>query len=136
MTKLAVLNRELDALKAKEKLVRKGKLEIFRRKLLCCLHCKKTRQLLRWDFVQDHWYEKPWSCNGGDTWHMTETKCCHIVCPECNTMNYVYNHPKMAVIVLARDTEHFSSEELFARVFDQHGNSYPKLRTPEEATES
>lgn len=107
--------------------------DIVKRTRLACVNCAKTSKLSSWDFVQGHWYESPWGCMGGDTWHVSKTEVCHIACPHCRKMNYIYNHPDRLKIVLlcARVSSHLS--QVFANLWDKHGDADPKLRTPPNA---
>ena len=95
-----------------------------------CVHCAKTSKLSRWDFVQDHWYEGPWGCMGGDTWHSSKTEVCHLACPHCRQMNYIYNHPERQKIVELCNRVAGRLSQVFTNVWDKHGDAQPKLRTP------
>ena len=129
MNDIDSLNTEIEKHRAEIKRLCGEKIAVLRTRVLTCRHCNTSAQLSQWEFIQDHWYTAPHGCTGGDYWNSTETKCCHIVCPECNVMNYLYSHPDRANIEEARDKEGVSSEELFARVYDRYGrDGNPKLR--------
>ncbi len=92
MSGTAVIERELKSLEAEKATLLNSKLIAVGRSFIRCISCKKASQLSRWIFIQDHWYERPYSCTGGDMWHASKTELCHIICPNCNTENYIYNH--------------------------------------------
>jgi tRNA(Ile2) C34 agmatinyltransferase TiaS len=46
--------------------------------------CGKKIKLKDITLIQTYWYEKPWGCTGGDTWHSGET---NFVCPKCKQRN-------------------------------------------------
>jgi hypothetical protein len=97
-----------------ELLVRK--LEMLRNIEISCPYCKRPSKTQEWTFIQDQWYEGPHGCTGGDTWHDTQTECCHIVCPKCTRETYIYNHPDRDVIVKHIKESDFSKRELFGSV--------------------
>src|SRR3989338_3214362 len=99
MSDIAVIERRLTTLDSEKKDLLNAKLTAIGRRIIRCISCKKSSQLRLWTFIQDHWYERPYSCSGGDTWHTSKTELCHIVCPKCDTENYIYNHPQREKII-------------------------------------
>lgn len=95
---------------------------------LKCQECSKTSSLGEWDFVQDHWYVRPHGCTGGDYWKSHEVQTCHIVCPKCRKMNYIYNHPARERLVELSNIFGLRFTKLFAQVWDKHGEREPELR--------
>jgi len=95
---------------------------------LKCRECGKTSSLGRWDFVQNHWYAQPYSCTGGDYWNANKTETCHIACPNCRQMNYIYNHPMRDNLVELHKRFNFRFTALFAQVWDRHGDKELRLR--------
>lgn len=81
--------------KIKEKL---NALEVEKKKLLEQLDkqranktflcgCGAMHKIKECDAIQDHWYERPSGCYGGDHWHQDELS---IICPVTNIRNRVY----------------------------------------------
>lgn len=130
--------RTLDAeLKEKEKHFRETrqgiidrKIAVIRRYAIVCVHCKKQSVLSRWIFLQDFWYTQPSGCTEGDYWNKTESECCHIFCPQCEKLNYIYNHPQKALLLERIDDRDIGKEKLFAEVWEQHGDNKPKRVHP------
>ncbi len=133
MARIDSLNQQIAAHADSIEKLREEKQKTFRAKIISCAHCNARAALSRFGFIQDYWYESPHGCMGGDHWHYSKTKLCHIVCPSCNTANYIYNHPDRAKIEEAIDKEHCSVESLFACVYDQHGDQKPVLRGKKES---
>lgn len=133
--KLEKVQRALEKLdKEKEEALRK-KLQVIRRQLVDCKKCGKKSQLGTWSFIQEHWYELPHSCTGGDNWWPSETRLCNIICPKCGQQNYIFNHPRGKEIVELIDEQasEFSKQKIFKRVGDRYtghgGSNQIKFRT-------
>ena len=101
------------------------RIKVLRRQVLFCEHCKKRSQLSRWNFLQTHWYEAPYSCAGGDTWHQNETEVCYVACPKCGKWNYIYNHPQKVRILKTLNGYRLHPSQIFARVYHHHKNEWP-----------
>jgi len=43
-------------------------------------------------YIQTHWYEEPYSCNGGCLWHAGEG---NFICPNCGHRNRLYNRKEI-----------------------------------------
>lgn len=43
-------------------------------------------------YIQTHWYESPYGCMGGDTWHQSEGQW---TCPHCNHKNRLFDKPEI-----------------------------------------
>lgn len=111
--------------------IRQRKLKIVKSVIVACTECGSKHALGNFGFVQDHWYTSPHGCTEGDYWNMSKTEVCHLVCPQCSTMVYIYRHPMRDQIVSLVDSHRFGKEELFSAVWDKHGDREPKLRSPE-----
>lgn len=57
-------------------------------------------------YIQTHWYEEPYSCNGGDTWHQGEG---NWKCHKCGHRNRLYDKPEIQEL-----------KRLFADVLDEY----------------
>lgn len=58
---------------------------------LTCRSCGKKSKVSSITLIQTHWYERPYSCMGGDRWHAGEKQ---YNCPKCGHRNRDYNHPE------------------------------------------
>lgn len=98
------------------------KLAAIQRMFIRCSSCHKESRLSSWTFVQDYWYERPYSCTGGDTWHTSATNVCDIICPKCGFENYIYNHAQREKIVHLVDDSDFrwNKHKLFAGVKEKY----------------
>lgn len=54
--------------------------------------CGKSFEIGTLTYIQPYWYESPWGCTGGDTWHRDKEDG-YFVCPACNHKNRLYNRP-------------------------------------------
>ena len=116
----------------KQKEIHKKKLFLVRGSRIKCVHCGKQPSLRKFQFIQNEWYESPWSCNGGGNWHSSETKLCHIICPSCNKENYINNHPDVIKIVSLIGDYGLEKKEIFAVIWEKCGD-HPRRQTfPEE----
>ncbi len=104
--------------------LKKRFVDAARRSFILCIHCNKKSVLSSWTFIQNHWYEKPHGCLGGDNWWSSKKECCHISCPKCEKQNYLYNHPQKEKIVKILNDFRFNEEELFLMVYDEHNDKY------------
>lgn len=131
---LESLNEELKNLRlsfiGKESYLTEKKIPLIKRKRFACVHCQKVSPLGKFGFVQNWWHESPHSCNEGDTWHPSETNVCHLVCPKCNTKNYIYNHPKRDELVDLIDKQGINKEKIFSIIWEQYGSQEPKQTYP------
>lgn len=55
-----------------------------RRKLLCH-HCGRRSEIKKTTYIQPYWYERPYGCTGGDTWHLSREG--RFVCLHCGWEN-------------------------------------------------
>lgn len=46
--------------------------------------CGKNINVKDIELIQTYWYESPWGCTGGDTWHRGES---NFICPKCGKRN-------------------------------------------------
>ncbi|MBI2676650.1 MAG: hypothetical protein HYX21_01675 [Candidatus Yanofskybacteria bacterium] len=116
MAVITTLQRQLDKLDNDRVGVLKQKLQVIQRILVKYVKCHKKSRLGTWSFIQDRWYVEPYSCTGGDYWNYSKTETCDIVCPKCNSENYIYNHPQKDKIVELVDGHHFSTANIFKEV--------------------
>jgi len=107
------LNELDEAFQKKRKELIGKKLALAKKVLIKCQSCKKNIQLGKWIFRQDMWYEYPRGCNEGDHWHQTETNMCHLKCPKCGKLNYIYNHPQNKEILALADNLKWGKEDVF-----------------------
>ena len=54
--------------------------------------CGKKTQIKNLTFIQTHWYEEPWGCNGGADWNPGEGQ---FICPKCGHKNRLYDRPRI-----------------------------------------
>lgn len=38
-----------------------------------CASCGKRHNIETLNYVQNYWYERPWGCTGGATWHTSDS---------------------------------------------------------------
>jgi hypothetical protein len=67
-------------------------------------------------YIQTHWYESPWGCTGGDSWHEGEA---NFVCPKCGARNRPCMYKEWDLI---KDNK-FS---LIKSKFKEHVNEYDR----------
>ena len=130
MSRLEAIDLKRENLLGAELALAQEEIDTVKLTRLTCTECKKTSRLAKWDYVQGHWYEGPWGCTGGDTWHSSKTEVCHLACPHCRQMNYIYNHPDRTKIVELCERVASRFSQVFTNVWDKHGDATPKLRTP------
>lgn len=99
----ATIEKSIVRLETQKNKLRQKQLELLKKQMLQCMHCRKRSQVGAWTFIQDQWYVEPFSCNEGDYYKDTKTECCHLFCPKCESANYIYNHPKKEMIVQLAD---------------------------------
>lgn len=107
--------------------LRNQKINLIKAKKFACGNCKTVSSFSSLGFVQDYWYESPHGCMGGDTWHRSKMSLCHLVCPHCNTMNYIYNHSQREAILRYVELCGLGVSEIFAVVFENHPTERNKL---------
>jgi hypothetical protein len=118
-----ILERELDVKEKAKKMLEKlheQKRDLVKAKKFTCVHCNKESLFGTLGFVQEHRYEAPWGCTGGDTWHRLQKNLCNLVCPRCATLNYIYNHPQKEKITIYLEGYGLQVNEIFAVVYDNH----------------
>lgn len=118
-----VLKREADIKEKAKKLLeqlREEKRTLIKAKKFVCVHCEQESLFGTLGFVQEHRYESPWGCTGGDTWHTSKKSVCNLVCPRCTTLNYIYNHPQQQKIISYLEEYGLHIKEIFAEVYDNH----------------
>jgi hypothetical protein len=128
-TILEDLDRYLEVLKDLKKETATKRDQALREMEISCLKaryssqkpCKGTFKIKDANFVRTYWYEEPYSCNGGDMWHLGEAL---IECPLCHTLIALGDFP-----MLDRWSGH-----LFAHVLDSHDKtgSPPRVDPPKE----
>lgn len=99
--------------------------------IFTCGWCKKRVPLERCDFIQEHWYERPHSCNEGGSWNNSEVGLSHIVCPLCHAENYVYTHAEREKILFLLVTQKLDPEAIFAVIWDRFGKNRVPVKRAE-----
>lgn len=94
MTKLERLNMEKDSLtKHLQDVQRAIEVEEGETLVACCWRdCRHEAPVNTLVYIQTHWYERPYSCTGGDRWHAGEGQ---FVCPMCNRIVRGYDRPEI-----------------------------------------
>lgn len=95
---LAEVDNQIDDLKAKTVIV--CECNVFGK------GCGKKFFIKNLQYIQTHWYEKPYGCTGGDTWHAGEGR---FICPCCNHINGLYDRKEFE-----------SMKHLFESVTDEY----------------
>ena len=54
--------------------------------------CGMGFQIRELCYIQTHWYEGPYGCTEGDTWHQGEG---NWVCPSCGSRHRLYDKPEI-----------------------------------------
>lgn len=87
MKTLEQLKKQKEKLQSKIDLVNIEIKNVLSQTIVKCDKCKKEYQIKDLTYLQTMWYESPYSCTGGDTWHYGEGqwKC------ECGEINRLYN---------------------------------------------
>lgn len=104
--RIKVLEEELSELRQLEK-------QADARRVFKCGKCGKGTQLKNLTYTQTYWYERPYSCMAGDTWHTGEG---NITCPKCGCRNrliHEYGESFSKLIHLFRDVEDSKDDDNF-----------------------
>lgn len=117
MTKIALIETQLEKANDLIKKLTGEKLSILKNKLIRCAACGKNCRVGDWSFVQKFWYVPPHGCTGGDYWKPNEIDTCDISCPRCGSRNYIYNHPqKQKILEIIKTNPLWNKESLFKEV--------------------
>lgn len=54
--------------------------------------CGKKTEIRNLEYIQTHWYTRPFSCTEGDYWNEGEG---NFICPKCNHRNRLYNREEI-----------------------------------------
>ena len=57
--------------------------------------CGAKTQIGQLTYIQTLWYEKPWGCTGGDTWHNGEGR---FDCQKCGLRNRLYDRHEIEAL--------------------------------------
>lgn len=87
---LKAVDDKIDALREELTQLNTLKKGILKRTPFLCGGCNETQEIGNTTYIQRHWYESPWGCTGGDTWH--REKWGVIVCPSCKSKLSLYNN--------------------------------------------
>jgi hypothetical protein len=83
MSSLEVINKKIERAAKRITALRTEREEILKRELkVTCGKCSTSTPIGELTYIQTHWYESPWGCTGGDTWHKGEGQ---TVCPGCSS---------------------------------------------------
>ena len=63
--------------------------ELKRQTPLVCDHCQKKSKVCELTYIQDMWYERPYGCTGGDSWHESDEA--NYTCLHCGKRNRCYS---------------------------------------------
>lgn len=94
--------------------------------IFTCGYCKKRAPLARWEFIQEHWYERPHSCTEGSSWNFSEKHLCHVICPQCRAENYIPTHAERDKILFLLVAHKLDPEAIFAVTWDRFGAAREK----------
>ncbi len=78
---------------------------------ITCLHCKEKTKVKNLTRIQTHWYERPYSCTGGDQWHAGEVV---YDCPKCGKRNRDYFNERL------KEFSQWKYKGAFANCTDEH----------------
>lgn len=126
--KLAKIDAEVAAHKAEITRLGRDKIAQAKNTIFTCGSCKKRVPFARCDFIQEHWYERPHSCNEGGSWNNSEVGFCHILCPLCLEENYIYTHTDREKILFLLAVHKLDPEAIFAVMWDRFGAGREKRR--------
>jgi len=68
--------------------------------------CGKKHEIRKLQYIKTHWYEQPYSCNGGAVWHEGEG---NFICPKCEHVNRLYGREEIEDL-----------KYLFELIIDEH----------------
>lgn len=80
LSKLEKLNQEQEKIKQELK-------EVRTRKKFECGNCKKKHPISKLTLLEPYWYETPYGCTGGDSWHRSDEY--KVFCPSCGIFTRV-----------------------------------------------
>jgi len=64
-----------------------------KRSYLKCYHCNKKSLIKNIVAIRVYWYEEPYGCTGGDTWHPEDLE---FNCPKCKCRNRLLDQSTMS----------------------------------------
>ena len=105
--------KNLERIKDIEKRLYEKELTAVKKVFLLYPKCRKKSRLEAWTFIQNKYYVRPYSCNGGDYWVNEKTKMCYIKCPECAETLRIYDHPEINKIVTLVGKETYKVDKIF-----------------------
>lgn len=93
---IADKEKELKILKNKRSILKK----ITKAKTIKCYGfkgsgCGRNLPISDLTCVDKYWYESPWGCTGGDTWHHGES---YFTCPKCGVRNRASYNPDFDIL--------------------------------------
>jgi hypothetical protein len=59
---------------------------------MVCRKCGRRTRIRELTLIQTHWYEAPYGCTGGDTWHQGERQ---VQCLKCGFVNRDYSDKRL-----------------------------------------
>ena len=77
-------------------------------KMLRCAACKRSTAIRKLTFIQCWWYEQPYGCTGGDSWHPTDAI---VHCIKCGGRS-----------VVTKKSVYYPLRRYFGRELSQHGS--------------
>jgi len=96
--------------KKRDAALRELEIPCLKARYFCQKPCKGTFKVKDANLIRTYWYEEPYSCTGGDMWHLGEAQ---IECPLCHTRLALENFPMLDVW----------SGRLFAHILESHDRS-------------
>ena len=113
---LARIDEELNKLKEETGYLLNRKLEILKNTPVLCMGCKCKHILSSYIFLQRRRDVTPWHWQSGSLYGDERTEVCNVICPSCEHISYLYNHPQGDEIVKIVDEGGFSKTALFKEV--------------------
>jgi hypothetical protein len=93
------LKAERAVLQAQIDLINKEITERLKKTLVQCTSncphgkgCGMGMEIGQLEYIQTHWYERPYSCTGGAEWHPGDGE---FICLHCNHRNRLYDRPEI-----------------------------------------
>jgi len=93
--------------------------------------CGNVHKIKDCEAIQEHWYQSPYSCSGGDCWHEGEL---NILCPSSDLINRVMFNSEYDVEYSLRNKIEYSAQmqykNIYKYLFKKIHNNYDRYRTP------
>lgn len=115
-TKTKTIFEKLEDLEVQKQKLIKSRDRVRANKTFGCV-CGATHKIKDCVGIQEHWYESPWGCTGGASWHSGEL---NILCPDNEYRNRLWFDSNNKVPYDTRDTYEYSARMQFQHMYRSH----------------